>query len=186
MTTDRVAIVVVHGIADQKPGQTVREVARLLCVDRHGAAPYEQGEIQGVLVPVEKLEPGGGPLAETAAPAPMVQEARKQERARRAPGTPSGFYQAHQAAVAETAVRAPGQVADELEGRRAAPVPKDLGMALNDYLLGRLVLPEDEALYESTRVSLRRRRGHRTLDVYEMDWADLSRLRKGRSAEDTS
>src|SRR6185436_2324977 len=56
---------------------------------------------------------------------------------------------------------------------------KDLGMALNDYLLGRLVLPEDEALYESTRVSLRRRRDHRTLDVYEMYWADLSRLRKG-------
>jgi hypothetical protein len=184
--TDRVAILVVHGIADQKPGQTVREVARLLCLsqkgapkDEHGTLPYEQGEIQGVVVPVEKLEPGGGPLAEAAAPAPMVQEARRQVRARRAPGTPSGFYQAHQAAVAETAVRAPGQVADELEGRRAAPVPKDLGMALNDYLLGRLVLPEDEALYESTRVSLRRRRDHRTLDVYEMYWADLSRLRKG-------
>src|ERR1044071_2485498 len=155
--TDRVAIVVVHGIADQKPGQTVREVARLLCVSEHGTLPYEQGGIQGV----------------------GVQAARRQVRARRAPGTPSGFYQAHQAAVAETAVRAPGQVADELEGRRAAPVPKDLGMALNDYLLGRLVLPEDEALYESTRASLRRRRDHRTLDVYEMYWADLSRLRKG-------
>ena len=105
-TMDRVAIVVVHGIADQKPGQTVREVARLLCVEEHGIAPYEQGEVQGVLVPVKKLEPGGGPLAETAAPAPMVQEARKQERARRAPGTPSGFYQAHQAEAAETAAPA--------------------------------------------------------------------------------
>ena len=28
-TTDRVAVIVVHGIADQRPGQTVREVARL-------------------------------------------------------------------------------------------------------------------------------------------------------------
>src|SRR5690242_14430238 len=177
-TTDRVAIVVVHGIADQNPGQTVREVARLLCVSEHGTLPYELGEIQGVVVPVEKLEPGGGPLADAAAPAPMVQEARRQVRARRAPGTPSGFYQAHQAALAEAA-QAPGQVADELEGRRAAPEPKDLGMALNDYLLGRLVLPEDEALYESTRVSLRRRRDHRALDVYEMYWADLSRLGKG-------
>src|SRR6267142_659451 len=146
--TDRVAIVVVHGIADQKPGQTVREVARLLCVEEHGAAPYEQGDIQSVLVPVEKLEPGGGPLAETAAPAPMVQEARRQERARRAPGAPSGFYQAHQTAAAEVA--APPVIL-------GVPDTKDLGMALNDYLLGRLVLPEDEALYESTRVSLRRR-----------------------------
>ena len=177
---DRVAIVVVHGIADQKPGQTVREVARLLCLSQkgapqyeHGAAAYEQGEIQGVLVPVEKLEPGGGPLAETAAPAPMVQEARKQERERRAPGTPSGFYQAHQAAVAETAAPAHVPSAEEVTAA------KDLGMALNDYLLGRLVLPEDEALYESTRVSLRRRADHRALDVYEMYWADLSRLGKG-------
>src|SRR5262245_50716942 len=172
--TDRVAIVVVHGIADQKPGQTVREVARLLCLGEHGAAAYEQGEIQGVLVPVEKLEPGGGPLAETAAPAPMVQEARKQERARRAPGTPSGFYQAHQAAVSEAA--APAQRSADPQEFESA---RDLGMALNDYLLGRLVLPEDEALYESTRVSLRRRADHRAVDVYEMYWADLSRLGKG-------
>jgi hypothetical protein len=60
-----------------------------------------------------------------------------------------------------------------------AEAAKDLGMALNDYLLGRLVLPEDEALYESTRVSLRRRTDQRALDVYEMYWADLSRLGKG-------
>jgi hypothetical protein len=171
--TDRVAIVVVHGIADQKPGQTVREVARLLCVEEHGTAPYEQGEIQSVLVPVEKLGPGGGPLAETAAPAPMVQEARKQERARRAPGTPSGFYQAHQAEVAAPAAPAHMPSTQEEKGE------KDLGMALNDYLLGRLMLPEDDALYESTRVSLRRRMDQRAVDVYEMYWADLSRLGKG-------
>jgi len=142
-------------------------------VEEHGTAHYEQGEIQGVLVPVEKLEPGGGPLAETAAPAPMVQEARKQERARRAPGTPSGFYQAHQAEVAETAAPAHMPSAQEVKGA------KDLGMALNDYLLGRLVLPEDEALYEATRVSLRRRTDQRAVDLYEMYWADLSRLGKG-------
>src|SRR5262249_60912770 len=103
--TDRVAIVVVHGIADQQPGQTVREVARLLCLSQkgapqyeHGTLPYEQGEIQGVVVPVEKLEPGGGPRAEAAAPAPMGQGGRKQERARRAPGTPSRLDQAPPAA----------------------------------------------------------------------------------------
>src|SRR6185369_1864463 len=172
-TTDRVAIVVVHGIADQKPGQTVREVARLLCAEEHGVAHYEQGEIQSVLMPVAKLEPGGGPLAETAAPAPMVQEARKQERARRAPGTPSGFYQAHHPVISEMA--APAHIPAAQEAKAA----KDLGMALNDYLLGRLVLPEDETLYESTRVSLRRRADRRAVDVYEMYWADLSRLGKG-------
>lgn len=159
-TTDRVAVVVVHGIADQRPGQTVREVARLLCQGRDGVPPYVQGEMHEVLVPVEKLEPGGGSLRDAAPPAQPKGEARKPEAARRRPGTPSGFYQVQQP-------------------KRQAPEPQDLGIALNDYLLGRLVLPEGDALYESTRVSLRRRADDRALDLYEMYWADLSRLGSG-------
>jgi hypothetical protein len=140
---DRVAIVVVHGIADQRPGQTVMELARLLCRGGGGAPPYAQGEIVDVLVPVEKLEPSGGSL-------------KDEKAARRQPGTPSGFYQAQQ--IRE---------------------PQDLGMALNDYLLGRLVLPQGDELYESTRVSLRRSSDGRSVDVFEMYWADLSRLGAG-------
>ena len=157
----KTAVVVVHGIADQLPGQTVREVARLLCL---GGDPYVQGEAHQVLVPVEKLEPGSG-AAQEAAPA---QRGRRKPRApRQRPGTPSGFYQVQQKAVAA-----------EAEPRRD-PKEKDLSVALNDYLLGRLVLPEGDALYESTRVSLRRGDSERTLDVYEMYWADLSRLSAG-------
>jgi len=56
----------VHGIADQHPGQTVRDIARLLCHGGDGAPRYVQGEMHGVLVPVEKLEPGSAPaLAQT-------------------------------------------------------------------------------------------------------------------------
>ena len=62
---------------------------------------------------------------------------------------------------------------------RPQPEAKDLGMAMNDYLLGRLQLAEGDALYESTRVSLRRRQDGRPVDVYEMYWADLSRLGEG-------
>jgi hypothetical protein len=159
-TTDRVAVVVVHGIADQRPGQTVREVARLLCQSRDGAPPYVQGEMHEVLVPVEKLEPGSSSPQAAAPPAQPTGGAKKPETARRRPGTPSGFYQAQQPA-------------------QQAPQPQDLGIALNDYLLGRLVLPEGDALYESTRVSLRRRADDRALDLYEMYWADLSRLGRG-------
>lgn len=159
-TTSRVAVVVVHGIADQRPGQTVREVARLLCHGAEGAPPYVQGEIHEVLIPVEKLEPGGGPLQE--APPQTRREARKAETARRRPGTPSGFYQLQQP-----------------QAKRHDPQAPDLGIALNDYLLGRLVLSEADALYESTRVSLRRRADDRPVDVYEMYWADLSRLGTG-------
>src|SRR6266571_1618905 len=131
-TPDRVAVVVVHGIADQRAGQTVRELARLLCHGGAGEPRYVQGEMHEVLVPVARLEPG----AATPAPAGVGQKA---ETARQRPGTPSGFYQAQRSAPVPATVD---------------PSAPDLGLALNDYLLGRLELPEREALYESTRVSL--------------------------------
>ena len=173
--TDRVAVVVVHGIADQHAGQSVREVARLLCHGGEGGPPYVQGEMHDVLVPVEKLEPGGGPAQDGSPPAPSVGEARKQEISRRRPGTPSGFFQVQQPASAE----APSQAARSQDSKPQGPESQDLGIALNDYLLGRLALSESDALYESTRISLRRRADDRPVDVYELYWADLSRLGTG-------
>jgi hypothetical protein len=160
-TPARVAVVVVHGIADQRAGQTVRELARLLCHGGAGEPRYVQGEMHEILVPVARLEPGVAPPAITPAPAGGGQKA---ETARQRPGTPSGFYQTQRSAPAP----APSD-----------PSAPDLGLALNDYLLGRLELPEREALYESTRVSLRRRANDRPVDLYELYWADLSRLGEG-------
>ena len=142
---DRVAVVVVHGIADQRAGQTVREIARLLCHGGTGEPRYAQGEIHEVLVPVAKLEPGAAPsLAATRASAGA---ARQVETSRRRPGAPSGFYQAQKSA----------------SGPAAESSAHDLGLALNDYLLGRLELSDRDALYESTRVALRRRSPRRSL-----------------------
>jgi hypothetical protein len=174
-TADRVAVVVVHGIADQRPGQTVLELARLLC---HGGdrAPYAQGEIDQVLVPVEKLAPGGALTQPAASPPPP---AGASEPARRRPGMPSGFYQKQQAESGEAAVRPESPAPRAPEPEPQEPPAPDLGIALNDYLLERLALPEGDALYEAARVSLRRRADDRPLDLYEMYWADLSRLGKG-------
>jgi hypothetical protein len=158
---DRIAVVVVHGIADQQAGQTVRELARLLCHGGDGEPRYVQGEMHDVLVPVAKLEPGG---AAPATPSPSSVGARPGEMSRRRPGTPSGFYQAQKSAPVAGAGTSRTQ---------------DLGLALIDYLLERLELPEREALYESTRVSLRRRANDRPVDLFELYWADLSRLGKG-------
>jgi hypothetical protein len=160
---DRVAVVVVHGIADQQAGQTVRELARLLCRGGDGEPRYVQGEMHDVLIPVAKLEPGGA--ASPTLPQSPVGAGYRGEVSRRRPGTPSGFYQAQKSAPVDAAVSAPGT--------------QDLGLALNDYLLGRLELSEREALYESTRVSLRRRANDRPVDLFELYWADLSRLGKG-------
>jgi len=156
---DRVAVVVVHGIADQRAGQTVREIARLLCHGGTGEPRYAQGEIHEVLVPVAKLEPGAAPsLAATRASAGA---ARQVETSRRRPGAPSGFYQAQKSASAPAAESS----------------AHDLGLALNDYLLGRLELSDRDALYESTRVALRRRADDRPVDLFELYWADLATRR---------
>jgi hypothetical protein len=44
-TPDRVAVVVVYGIADQRARQAVRELARLLCHGGQGEPPHVQGEM---------------------------------------------------------------------------------------------------------------------------------------------
>ncbi len=160
--TDPVAIVVVHGIADQRAGQSVREIARLLC---HGsAARYARAQIQNLLVPVEKLEPGPG----AGHPVASAEHANGTagEASRQTPGAPSGFYQAQHSASPEPALP-------------PSEPTRDLGLALNEYLLGRLQLSEAEQLYESTRVALRRQDDGRPVDLYELHWADLSRLGSG-------
>jgi hypothetical protein len=162
MPAARVAVVAVHGIADQRAGQTVREIARLLCHGGEGEPRYVQGEMHEVLVPVTKLEPGGAASRPAAQSSPG--NGPKAETSRRRPGTPSGFYQTQKSGPAVAA------------GPAGRP---DLGLALNDYLLGRLELSERDALYESTRVSLRRRVDDRPVDIFELYWADLSRLGEG-------
>lgn len=143
---DRVAVVSVHGIADQQPGQTVRDLARLLCDGTQHEPRYVEAETQGVLVPVGKLEPGARETIGSTAEAPAL------------PGAPSGFYRAC---------------------RSTAGAEPDLGVALTDYLLSRHRLSERDAIYESTRVSLTRRADGGAVDLYEMYWGDLSRLRTG-------
>jgi hypothetical protein len=157
-TPERVAVVAVHGIADQRAGQTVREIARLLCHGDAGEPRYVRAEMHEVLVPVARLEPGGA-----ASPTPTL-AASDGEISRQRPGTPSGFYQAQRSARLGAAART-----------RVC----DLGVALNDYLLGRLELTERESLYESTRISLRRRANDRPVDIFELYWADLSQLGSG-------
>src|SRR5262249_15058479 len=142
-----------------RPGQPVRERARLLCHGGTGGPRYVEGEIHEVLVPVAKLEPGGAASGVTLRP--PAGDGQRVETSRRRPGTPSGFYQTQKLTLA------------------AEPGGVDLGLALNDYLLGRLELSEREGLYESTRVSLRRRANDRPVDLFELYWADLSRLAEG-------
>ncbi|HMM87100.1 MAG TPA: hypothetical protein PKC53_16655 [Azohydromonas sp.] len=151
--TDRgaVAVVAVHGIADQQPGQTVRELARLLCHGRDGAPRYVDGEVHEVIVPVTPLAPAPpGAAPPPGSPGPPDAEVAME------PGRPSEFF---------------------LQGRAAGAA--DLGLALTDHLLARHRPAERDGLYASTRVSLRRRADGTRVDLYEMHWADHSRLHPG-------
>ncbi|MEW5879057.1 MAG: hypothetical protein AB1761_01280 [Pseudomonadota bacterium] len=145
--TERVAIITVHGVADQRPGQTVRELARLLCHGGDGPPRYVEGELHEVIVPVSPLAP-----ARESEPAGARGDEQKPT-----PGRPSDFFLA----------------------QRAAGPGFDLGLALTDHLLRRYRPAERDALYESTRITLKRRADGTPVDLYELYWADFSRLQPG-------
>lgn len=153
---ERVAIITVHGVADQQPGQTVNELARLLCHGDSESARYAGGEKHQIIVPVSSLNPA---LRNTR-PA-VVTEPDPLLRVR--PGRPSNFF----LSLRTTA------------GPSAGPATKDLGVALTDHLIARYRPSERDALYESTRISLRRTCDGTPVDLYELYWADYSRLRPG-------
>jgi hypothetical protein len=147
----RVAVIAVHGVADQAPGQTVRELARLLCHGRDGAPRYVDGEVHEVIVPVTPL-----------APSPRA-------------GAPASAWTAHDDAPLE-----PGRPSDFYLRQRGAPQrTDDLGLALTDHLLAQYRPDDGDGLYASTRVSLRRRADGTPVDLYELHWADCSRLLPG-------
>ena len=158
---ERVAIITVHGVADQQPGQTVGELARLLCHGGTDRSRYVQGEKHEILLPVVRLssidEVQAPPSAE-AQPAPDAEPVLRVQ-----PGRPSNFYLAHR----------------RVERERNVPATEDLGVTLTDYLLSRYQPDERDALYESTRISLLRKKDALPVDLYELYWADYSRLKPG-------
>ena len=147
---ERVAIITVHGVADQRPGQTVGELARLLCHGGGGPPRYVDGEMQQILVPVAALPSLRGIVA---ADAPNDLKLM--------PGRPSEFFLQHRSSAV------------------GAPASGDLGLTLTDYLLWRYRPAESDTLFESTRVCLRREADRKPVDLYEMYWADYSRLQPG-------
>ncbi len=151
--SEHVAIITVHGVADQQPGQTVGELARLLCHGGSEQARYVAGEKHSVIRPVRRLPPD----RELSSPNDSAEERENALRVR--PGRASDFFLAHRRAEHAAA--------------------EDLGVALTDHLLSRYRPAEQDALYESTRISLLRQKDAMRVDLYELYWADYSRLRPG-------
>jgi hypothetical protein len=158
----RIAVVAVHGVADQKAGDTVRAIAGLLVNSGAFDARYGTGEVDSFLLQVPPLAPAAGDVAQSATPdkRPIVKGLHQSLR--------SDFQRDDWVAPDRLGVAA-----------RQASNPADAGVAFSDYLLYKAQRngAQNEPC-EVHRVSLTRTgAAHvRQVDVYEMHWADLSRL----------
>lgn len=192
MTTPRVAVIAVHGVADQQPGDTARAVVDLLVSSAPEGTCYTSASAEELSLRVPPLQPQSD--AQThgrhAAPATprgedrplmksLVQSTRSDFLRQGWAATPPA------AASAEAGTRAAAKPADIA----APPTQQDRGIALTNYLLAKHVRNGASAEnYDTARITLQRHGvGPDELagsdddtvtrvDVYEMYWADLSRL----------
>jgi hypothetical protein len=200
----RVAVIAVHGVADQRPGETARAVVELLVSSAPDGTCYTSCATEELTLRVPPL-----------APQPTLQR----RGLSRSGATPKGedrtlmkaFAQSARSDFQRDAWAAPQTMKDALAARadarpaaRAAvhahgakhpvapagpPPDDDRGIAVTNYLLTKHVdngaLPET---YDTTRLSLLRHDvgpdalegdvddAVTQVDVFEMYWADLSRL----------
>ena len=187
MTTPRVAVIAVHGVADQQPGDTARAVVDLLVSSAPEGTCYTSVSSDGLSLRVPPLPPQAGavPDAERESQATPSSEDRSVGKSFRQ-SLRSDFHR--QGWAEDTPPAAPGTAAAQAELGVPA-VDKDRGIALSNYLLAKHVrngaAPET---YDTAFTALERhgvgpdqlQPGVDTktadIDVYEMYWADLSRL----------
>ena len=171
MAGNGVAVIVVHGVADQKPGETARAVVELLVATDpgHVGASYEAISREDFVIAAPPLAPKGAPP----------------ERNNATPrGEDRSLGKAWLQSKGSDFQRLGWQVAgdDHVGGFGNAPALRDdadRGIAATDYLLTK---HRDNGAssesYESACIHLKRRADGTTtpVAVYEMYWADQSRL----------
>jgi len=192
LTIPRVAVIVVHGVADQQPGETARAVVDLLVSSAPEGTCYTSSSSEDLTLRVAPLppQPGAAPQAAQAMPATPKGEDRPLMKSL-LQSTRSDFQRERWAAPPAPAV-VDGAAAPHAIGPSdiaAPPTEADRGIAVTNYLLAKHVrngaTPES---YDTTCISLQRHDrgpdeldgddddGATRVDVFEMYWADLSRL----------
>ena len=184
LTTPRVAVIAVHGVADQQPGETARAVVDLLVASSPDGVRYTSTSTEELTLRVAPLPPQAGAQAHAdhaGQPTPrgedrplmksLGQSLRSDFQRQQWAAQPPAHHAAAPGSAAAAAIAAP-------------PTALDRGIAVTNYLLAKHVrngaTPET---YDTTRLGLDRHEvangADRTtahVDVYEMYWADLSRL----------
>ncbi len=181
MPTPRVAVIAVHGVADQQPGETARAVVELLVSSAPDGTCYTSSATEDLTLRVAPLapQPDAQPPLAHATPATPRGEDRSLGKSF-AQSTRSDFQRQAWAVAPPPRAPAPREPAKPAD-IAAPPTAQDRGIAVTNYLLAKRIRngagPET---YDTTRVSLERHAaaagGDAQVDVYEMYWADLSRL----------
>jgi len=164
---ERIAVIAVHGVADQRPGETARALADLL-VGASPTAEYLQHGSEEMALHVAVLPP----LPKAAGAAAAQEQAQPASKA---------FTQSHGSDFHRHGWSAPeGQAHGRVHENSADP-----GIAMSDFLLLKACQNDTPTeSYATIRLDLQRVQHapdgsvERTQDVhvYEMHWADLSRL----------
>ncbi|HUG23077.1 hypothetical protein [Piscinibacter sp.] len=164
--SERVAVIAVHGVADQRPGATARMLAGLLVASPSSDARYAMQGADEMTMRVDPLPP-----------TPPAQAAMATARAMQAP-TPNGERPLGKAFA--QSMSSDRHRSQWVSGAPApAPPSSDAGVALTEFLLFKAARNGTPATtYETACLHMTRSHGgsEQPVDVYEMYWADLSRL----------
>lgn len=154
----RVAIVAIHGVADQQPGDTSRDIVDLLLIGAPTGVQYVHTGSEAVTLRVETTQPGRSGLETD----PVTPRGARPLRKALRQSMKSDFHLDSRSLVEEN---------------RKVKWTEDT--KFTDYLLHKAVRNETPVeTYATTRHMLERRspEARQEVDVFEMYWADLSRL----------
>lgn len=195
---ERVAVIAIHGVADQKSGDTARAIASLMVNAGSAQVRYSQGDCDSFIMAVPPLKAMAGNRSAKPLPRGSVRKVQPSSQAPDSLGkafeqSTRSDFQREEWVVGSSAPSAPvvvpGGGAPAPAGTRA-PTPRnmieaDAGIAFSDYLLSKWKGADNDT-YEATRIRMTRTASgagtapqqHRQqqVDVHEMYWADLSRL----------
>jgi hypothetical protein len=179
----RVAVIVVHGVADQVAGSTARSVVELLVASSPSPVSYEAIATSAFTIEVPPLLPTHPPDRQM--PVTPTGETRPLSKSF-AQSFVSDLHRADWEVPASTkrAARPGAATSASLQSpadTAAATDEPDRGLQVTNFLLSKFAANHGATeAYASDVVTLRRttadRSGPRDIDVYEMYWADLSRL----------
>lgn len=161
----KIAIIAVHGVADQQPGETAQALVDLLVSTSSDQTTYVGTGRSSLTLQVPPLVPQDAASRTSASGATPLAADRPPRKA---------FIQSWLSDLVRPRAGLPGR-----RRRASAAPPADMGLTLTKYLLDKHQRNgAGTEAYDTSVIHLQRKQDGRVteVDMYEMYWADLSRL----------